>query len=367
MSQTERLYRLKNWLDAGRCLGKDFVLRELGVSPATLKRDLAHLRDRMNAPVVFDRERQGWRLDFGDRSVHDVLGNGGVGFLRLLLALGLLQLARRGAAPKTAPVSSIFRNTLTGLTVCLSDSIHLAARRSGIEKFDALIVDEGQDILNMESLSKLDMHLKGGVHQGRWCFFHDVNNQSGLCGSYAPDAYEYLSSFTPTKIPLRTNCRNSLPILKRIQDALCADMGNSGVGNGPAVREVFVGSPRAAVQSLEEELETLLEKERFNPGDIVILSRLPFEESCIASLPLHWRKSISILDGASPLSSNRQSIGFARIPDFKGLESKVVVLIDLPAPGSSDDLRSLHYVGMSRARAVLSMITDNTLEHSLQC
>jgi hypothetical protein len=24
---------------------------------------LAHLRDRMNAPVVFDRERKGWRLD----------------------------------------------------------------------------------------------------------------------------------------------------------------------------------------------------------------------------------------------------------------------------------------------------------------
>lgn len=71
MSQTERLYRLKNWLDAGRSLGRDFLLRELGVSPATLKRDLAHLRDRMNAPVVFDRAQQGWRLDFGDRSAGD--------------------------------------------------------------------------------------------------------------------------------------------------------------------------------------------------------------------------------------------------------------------------------------------------------
>ncbi len=71
MSQTERLYRLKNWLDSGRSLDKDFLLRELGVSPATLKRDLAHLRDRMNAPVVFDRERQGWRLDVRERSVGD--------------------------------------------------------------------------------------------------------------------------------------------------------------------------------------------------------------------------------------------------------------------------------------------------------
>ena len=63
MLQTERLYKLKHWFDSGRCVGRDFLLRELGVSPATLKRDLAHLRDRMNAPVVFDRERQGWRFD----------------------------------------------------------------------------------------------------------------------------------------------------------------------------------------------------------------------------------------------------------------------------------------------------------------
>ena len=63
MSQTERLYKLKSLLDAGQCLTKSRLLEELATSPATLKRDLAHLRDRMNAPIVFDRERGGWRLD----------------------------------------------------------------------------------------------------------------------------------------------------------------------------------------------------------------------------------------------------------------------------------------------------------------
>jgi len=62
MGQTERLYKIKSRLDAGRCLQKP-ALAELGISPATLKRDLAHLRDRMNAPVVFDRVRNGYRLD----------------------------------------------------------------------------------------------------------------------------------------------------------------------------------------------------------------------------------------------------------------------------------------------------------------
>ncbi len=63
MAQTERLYKLKHWLDAGRCLRPAEMLQELAVSAATLKRDIAHLRERMNAPVVWDRQQAGWRLD----------------------------------------------------------------------------------------------------------------------------------------------------------------------------------------------------------------------------------------------------------------------------------------------------------------
>ena len=134
-------------------------------------------------------------------------------------------------------------------------------------------------------------------------------------------------------------------------------MGNSGVGDGPSVRESFANDHQEAIQFIEHELETLTEKEGFMYGDIVILSHLPFAASLASSLSHRWRKSISILDGASPLSSVRQTIGFAQIPDFKGLESEVIVLVDLPTPGSSAALLSLHYVGMSRARVVLSMIT----------
>jgi predicted DNA-binding transcriptional regulator YafY len=41
------------------------LMRALEVSRATLKRDLAHLRDRMNAPIVFDRDAGGYRLESG--------------------------------------------------------------------------------------------------------------------------------------------------------------------------------------------------------------------------------------------------------------------------------------------------------------
>jgi hypothetical protein len=291
-----------------------------------------------------------------------VICSGGAGTGKTMLAL---ELARRWCAAGMKTVLAchsiwlkryLERQAVPGLTVSLADSIHVTAKRAGIDKFDALIVDEGQDILNMDALDKLDNFLLGGINEGRWCFFHDVNNQSGLCGSYVPDAYDYLSSSNPLQIPLKTNCRNSLPILQRIQADLNADMGNSGVGDGPAVREVSVSDTDGAIRALEKELNDLVDGEGFGLGDIVVLSPGPFEQSWASSLSEDMRNSITVLDDASPRNMNRHTIGFAQIGDFKGLESEVVVLVNMPRPGREENFRSLHYVGMSRARALLSMI-----------
>ena len=291
-----------------------------------------------------------------------VICSGGAGTGKTMLAL---ELAKRWGASgmKTAlachsPWLKRFleRTAVPGLVVSLAKSIDIAAKRATIERFDALIVDEGQDILDMGALAQLDSCLHGGISEGRWCFFHDANNQSGLCGSYVPDAYDYLESICPVRIPLKTNCRNSLPILQRIQGDLGADVGYAGVGDGPTVREVRVADADSASQALEKELDDLVDGEGFNPGDIVVLSPLAFTQSWTSSLSEDLRNSISVLDDASPRNMNRHTIGFAQIGDFKGLESEVVVLVDMPRPGYSEPLRSLHYVGMSRARALLSMI-----------
>jgi len=68
VSQSERMYRLKNWFDSGRCLSREWLLREMGVSRATLMRDIAYLRDRLSAPIAYDPERRGWYLDRGESS-----------------------------------------------------------------------------------------------------------------------------------------------------------------------------------------------------------------------------------------------------------------------------------------------------------
>ncbi len=62
MSQPERIQQLTVWLRGGRCLRPDELMTRLGVSRATLGRDIVYMRDRLNVPVAWDRERAGWRL-----------------------------------------------------------------------------------------------------------------------------------------------------------------------------------------------------------------------------------------------------------------------------------------------------------------
>ncbi len=67
MDRTERFYRIDQLLNERRFATFVQLQDELGISRATLKRDLQYLRERLNAPIVFDREAGGYRFDTPDR------------------------------------------------------------------------------------------------------------------------------------------------------------------------------------------------------------------------------------------------------------------------------------------------------------
>jgi predicted DNA-binding transcriptional regulator YafY len=63
MSQIERVYSIDQLLRRRLPPGRAELLRRLAVSPATLKRDLVFMKDRLHAPIVWDRVRRGYRYD----------------------------------------------------------------------------------------------------------------------------------------------------------------------------------------------------------------------------------------------------------------------------------------------------------------
>ena len=75
MDRTERFYKIELLIRTRGGVSFDVLLSELGVSPATLKRDLQYLRDRMDAPIVYQRDENVYRFATGTGR----LGGGGGG------------------------------------------------------------------------------------------------------------------------------------------------------------------------------------------------------------------------------------------------------------------------------------------------
>ncbi len=92
MNRTERFYKIDQMLAERRVVPFDAMKSALEVSRATLNRDLLYLRDRLHAPIVWDRELRGYRyasaaseqgagdgqfelpgLWFSDREIHALL------------------------------------------------------------------------------------------------------------------------------------------------------------------------------------------------------------------------------------------------------------------------------------------------------
>ena len=66
MSEIDRLYCYKTLFTGRRAVPRHEILSKLEISPATFKRDLAKLRDRLSIPIVFDRDLGGYRMEIQD-------------------------------------------------------------------------------------------------------------------------------------------------------------------------------------------------------------------------------------------------------------------------------------------------------------
>jgi len=63
MDRTERFYKIDQLLNDRRAVTMDTLIEDLGISKATVKRDIEYMRDRLYAPITWDRSLRGYRFD----------------------------------------------------------------------------------------------------------------------------------------------------------------------------------------------------------------------------------------------------------------------------------------------------------------
>jgi hypothetical protein len=297
-----------------------------------------------------------------------ILIDGGAGTGKTFLAMEIARRAR--ARGGRVLVTTWSRNLTAFVRSRLPGDIDVApfddlGTPSEADRWDILIVDEAQDVLTIDDIQVLDRQIRGGLQNGRWCFFYDQNNQSAVRGHFDPEAVDFLASLGATVGRLRWNCRNTREIVTQTKLLTAADLGTSSAGAGPSVEFRYFSGRDECAKQLERYLGSLVAGD-VALEDVTILSPLAWEDSAASALPRKWRERIIQLDVDNVGLAVKPGLTFATIEGFKGLENKYIALIDLTSFDATLRDLSLIYVGMSRARAGLLVAFDRSLEASVE-
>jgi hypothetical protein len=220
-------------------------------------------------------------------------------------------------------------------------------------QWDVLVVDEAQDLLTGPAADLLELVLQDGWTEGRWRLFLDPVQD--LFGASHTDVADRIST-TGFRVRLTVNCRNSAPIARDTAIAIGGPFTDTLAVEGPDPTWLVYSDEREHRKLVGQQIREWLDR-GLRPQDITILSPVRRANSVLADgLPPGAR--CSLIDG--PLldrQSHAKAVQFSTVAAFKGLESDAVLLLDAPQLGRVD-MASTLYVGMTRARAVLSVLRD---------
>ncbi|AMO23916.1 ATP-binding domain-containing protein [Ramlibacter solisilvae] len=224
---------------------------------------------------------------------------------------------------------------------------------------DTLIVDEGQDYANPAAMTALFDQLPGGLSGGRWRWFMDPNLQ--FVGT-PPDS-QCLAALTAnsTSFILNRNVRSTKEIVSTIQAILDADVGISQI-DGFGIRVEFHDVTAEDEAETARRLIMSFVEEGVPPRDIAVLGAGDGEGPVCRALLSSLR---TVLKRASP-SAEWSGYGVvSAINAFRGLEAKVVVLVDLDRLCTNTRGDAELYIGMSRASAALHLLVSQAVRSYL--
>jgi hypothetical protein len=207
------------------------------------------------------------------------------------------------------------------------------------ERFDAVIVDEGQDFREYWwiAVEKLLGNPKTGV---LWVFFDPLQN---LYGGGPTEALGLMAA------SLTWNCRNTGRIATFASAFVAATPSlKPGTPEGIRVEEIACPTKRDMLEAVRTTLHRLISREKIAPASIVVLTPGSIESSLV------WRTrrfgNFTLVE--FPARPGPGEVTFATLQRFKGLEADVVVLCEI-SQGDSICTPNHLYVGTSRARHVL--------------
>ncbi|WP_018128599.1 NERD domain-containing protein [Balneola vulgaris] len=206
------------------------------------------------------------------------------------------------------------------------------------EKYDCIIIDEGQDFKELwfELIFSLSSN-KGSIY----IFIDKMQNIFGR--NFAiPGEDEFL------KYTLPENCRNTKSIVKHLSNVLetpISSFPNSPIGQ--SVEFKSFESVKNQQKFLESELIRLINEQKVETSQILLLLNSSKNKSSIKDLNKVLRYKVLSLDNKARFLSN--TIHYTTINTFKGLEADIVFILDIDKI-PQEYKKEILYTESSRAR-----------------
>jgi hypothetical protein len=214
--------------------------------------------------------------------------------------------------------------------------------------WDALVVDEAQDLLTPEHLDVFDLLLAEGLGRGRWHLFLDP--RQNLYGSDVETMVAArLKEAHPAFDDLFENCRNTRQVAAQASIISGIDLAISGAPDGLACDNVYYATGEDALTQLAELVAALIDAD-VRPRDIAILSTRRRENSLLKGVREIAGRAVADIGDEAAVRTG--AIVFSTMHSFKGLERPVVIAIDMHEIGDPT-WSMLHYAGLSRAAGLL--------------
>lgn len=221
-----------------------------------------------------------------------------------------------------------------------------AALAVDLPAWDAIVIDEAQDLLTPDNIDAFDLMLGNpGINRGRWHIFFD--RYQNIYGTDVQEQVERrLGEAQPAYDDLFENCRNTRQVAVQASIISGIDLAIEGAPEGPSCENVYYRDRKAFLTQLEATVSRLL-KQDVRPQDIAVLSTRTRENSLLAGI-----SEIAGVPLVDAVAANAGDMIFSTMHAFKGLERLVVLAIDMDGIGEPGRAM-LHYAGLSRARGLL--------------
>jgi len=245
----------------------------------------------------------------------------------------------------------------------LPEYAEVAASDSGEGLFDAIVMDEAQDLLTTRNLNALHEMLRGGLEQGRWFAFLDSQDQAVVYANTEEAALDRLRQHSVTQT-LAINCRNTQPIARQTALLSGSKRRSKARVGGPPVEFVVYREKAGWGGNLEHVINDI-RREGVSPGQVsVLLARKPDEKEAKVLKRLSVQQLTE--DTVPALGTTAlEHITWSTASGFKGLENDAVIVVGVKGVEKAWS-RGVVYVGMSRARTRLYVILSDECDEERQ-